>query len=726
MSHHHNDHGSKNRLVITLIIIGFVLGCWGYFIECDPHQPWYSSLANSVYETFGLFELEIPYGFIEKTHHHLPWQLEIARWMIAFGVLGFVFGLLNVFHWFNLLCNRYRNILVVAILRALFQKMNQVLGNIWHKVCTGERFVFKQLVRLVNFTAIIQSSKSKNFNGELYIICGAGERGFHILSSIRETEETKNQTVIVIEKDATKQGLERFVKKGALLIFGSALDSKILQKAGVLTGCTIFIVTNDDLVNLSIVGELQKLVKGKPVTSEIKCYVNHQQNGFYDRLNQLSSDRTNLKFKVKAFNTYDNAVNKLMESHSFTKDLEAVMRTQLTSGPHKSLRVLVVGADLLGQTILVKLIQVLHLAKSSPVTFTLADHDIERKIQQLYNAFPILSETYCQKYSEHYAFRSEGQNENELLNYWKIAPLKIDTLLSEVEFNYDLVIVAIDGENQMLLANQLYSAFVAQLKSDIFVFSSEKIGLYEAIIDTKAQDHNSLTHERSIRQFGFLHDSCSLEMILNSDNEEYAKSNNKIHDAKKPWDELSMFEQDSNRYQGLFLKLIVGAEIKPLLDEMFKKDVNQEHSQDGKSILDDICEEHCRPSQAKGAEKQIEEDFKEFKEHERFYELLGRLGKENLINLIKSSHRRWNTFQLLHGFKTQQLDDVNKTSYDKRKDELLKTHSCITSWERKVQVSEYYKNNFKSGDTKMILNALYNELTLYIELKKKRNIDHVS
>jgi hypothetical protein len=208
-------------------------------------------------------------------------------------------------------------------------------------------------------------------------------------------------------------------------------------------------------------------------------------------------------------------------------------------------------------------------------------------------------------------------------------------------------------------------------------------------------------------------------MILNSDNEEYAKSNNKIHDAKKPWDELSMFEQDSNRYQGLFLKLIVGAEIKPLLDEMFKKDVNQEHSQDGKSILDDICEEHCRPSQAKGAEKQIEEDFKEFKEHERFYELLGRLGKENLINLIKSSHRRWNTFQLLHGFKTQQLDDVNKTSYDKRKDELLKTHSCITSWERKVQVSEYYKNNFKSGDTKMILNALYNEL-------EKRNIDHVS
>ncbi len=716
MSHHHNDHGSKNRLVITLIIIGFVLGCWGYFIECDPHQPWYSSLANSVYETFGLFELEIPYGFIEKTHHHLPWQLEIARWMIAFGVLGFVFGLLNVFHWFNLLCNRYRNILVVAI----FIQVRGNLRNIWHKVCTGERFVFKQLVRPVNFTAIIhaiiQSSKSKNFNGELYIICGAGERGFHILSSIRETKETKNQAVIVIEKDATKQGLERFVKKGALLIFGNALDSKILQKAGVLTGCTIFIVTNDDLVNLSIAGELQKLVKGKPVTPEIKCYVNHQQNGFYDRLNQLSSDRTNLKFKVKAFNTYDNAVNKLMESHSFTKDLEAVMRTQLTSGPHKSLRVLVVGADLLGQTILVKLIQVLHLAKSSPVTFTLADHDIERKIQQLYNAFPILSETYCQKYSEHYAFRSEGQNENELLNYWKIAPLKIDTLLSEVEFNYDLVIVAIDGENQMLLANQLYSAFVAQLKSDIFVFSSEKIGLYEDI-DTKAQDHNSLTHERSIRQFGFLRDSCSLKMILNSDNEESAQIYNKVH-GKKSWDELSMFEQDSNRYQGLFLKLIVGAEIKPLLDEMFKIGLlNQEDSQAGKSILDDICKEHCRPS--KGAEKQIEEDFKKFKEHEGFPELLGRLGKEDLINLIKSSHRRWNTFQLLHGFKTQQLDYVNKTSYDNRKDELLKTHSCITSWERKVQVSEYYKNNFKSGDTKMILNALYNEL-------EKRNIDHVS
>ncbi len=81
-----------------------------------------------------------------------------------------------------------------------------------------------------------------------YIVCGAGEVGFHIMNELQATR--RKHVVVEADEGKGKKILEVF--KDAVLIQGDATQDETLRKAGIENATGVFAVTADDNINLVI------------------------------------------------------------------------------------------------------------------------------------------------------------------------------------------------------------------------------------------------------------------------------------------------------------------------------------------------------------------------------------------------------------------------------------------------------------------------------------------
>jgi len=87
------------------------------------------------------------------------------------------------------------------------------------------------------------------------IVCGAGQRGLEIARAFRRSSA---RGVVVVEIDEDNANSGELHNIGVELVFGNALDSAVLGKAGLARASTLIAVTGNDEKNLAICSEVER------------------------------------------------------------------------------------------------------------------------------------------------------------------------------------------------------------------------------------------------------------------------------------------------------------------------------------------------------------------------------------------------------------------------------------------------------------------------------------
>jgi voltage-gated potassium channel len=95
---------------------------------------------------------------------------------------------------------------------------------------------------------------AKSYTGHI-ILVGFGKLGYRIFHLLRKLDEP----VVVIERNATNEFLEELRRDGSPLLIGDARREALLEEANVAHAKSIILATDDDLANLEIALDAQKL-----------------------------------------------------------------------------------------------------------------------------------------------------------------------------------------------------------------------------------------------------------------------------------------------------------------------------------------------------------------------------------------------------------------------------------------------------------------------------------
>src|SRR5436190_15719272 len=103
----------------------------------------------------------------------------------------------------------------------------------------------------------VMSASDQNY----ILLCGLGKVGFSILELLRSLGES----VVVVTSHIQPDWARRAESFSERLIMGDARVEHVLIDAGIVGAKAIIIVTNDDLVNLEVALDAERLAPGVPV-----------------------------------------------------------------------------------------------------------------------------------------------------------------------------------------------------------------------------------------------------------------------------------------------------------------------------------------------------------------------------------------------------------------------------------------------------------------------------
>jgi hypothetical protein len=222
------------------------------------------------------------------------------------------------------------------------------------------------------------------------------------------------------------------------------------------------------------------------------------------------------------------------------------------------------------------------------------------------------------------------------------------TLLDK-KSNVDYVVIALcnDETNKQTAMDIKLHYERKGIKALPFIAVSEKNGIsYEAKDDK--QDEKIFT-------FGCREDIYKESVIIREKADRMAKAVNEVYNIKvpekaKPWNERVWFEQESNRATADFIPAMLE------LADLTRDKVPQE----GPLVK----------------------------------------NKDTLVNVLaQTEHLRWNAFHAAMGWNSIGIEEMrqrfNSTS---SKEPTARLHVCLVSWDKLDEISEAYKENFKSYD----------------------------
>jgi hypothetical protein len=166
--------------------------------------------GSIAYHTLQLFALHAPH-----LEHPVPWQLNAGRWLAALVVLG-------------------------AIARGL--------ATIFWSEC-----------RL--FWA--------RFRGRHTVVCGLGRMGMQLATEFRR----QNVPVVAIDASGGADQIAEAYHSGVAVIKGDACSPKILRAAAIDKASRIIAACDDDQKNVAIAAKVGELLKKKPGSRPIECWL---------------------------------------------------------------------------------------------------------------------------------------------------------------------------------------------------------------------------------------------------------------------------------------------------------------------------------------------------------------------------------------------------------------------------------------------------------------------
>ena len=145
---------------------------------------------------------------------------------------------------------------------------------------------------------------------------------------------------------------------------------------------------------------------------------------------------------------------------------------------------------------------------------------------------------------------------------------------------------------------------------------------------------------------------------------------------------------------------------------MFLKDSNRylkEHNEIKKFLISKLIDKRENINTFEDIQNSIEAKYfnydgmkinwKEMELENHDYAL--KLSEEEIVQLAKVEHIRWNAFHILNGWK--KLDIPEGTKNKIKKDPVRKLHPCLVSWDELDKVSKNHDHDYKSDDIETIM-----------------------
>lgn len=342
-------------LVFILLIVGLVLGIWGFsmserLIESETGNV---DVSDAVYSTMKLLKL--------GDHSNDPApnvQVRLARFILPLTVS-------------------------IAAILGLFT----FLRTCYHR---------------------LRSYRFKNHT----IICGLGDRGISYIKDAVNgyvARERDNLDIIVIEKDSDNPGVKFCHDEGIPVFIGDATKKDVMSLARPWTAKEIFAFVPEDGQNMALANTVAEIYDSMGVKrkEKLKCYLSISsmdlQNQFIDREFTFRKDGEKLTLDIDIDFSYS---HEYMTERSIVKGVRNLIIRGIDSGifdTNETPEIVIIGAGYIGRKIIANISRLFHLKNEvrirdgnveyhTPVKLTIYDKDKDAAIN-LYREYPILEKT---------------------------------------------------------------------------------------------------------------------------------------------------------------------------------------------------------------------------------------------------------------------------------------------------------------------------------------------
>jgi len=336
---HSGGHNKRHFYIavgvwVALILIGGYAGFYDR-TKADlsvPH-PLLHYRLEVLYKTLKLFVLHGE-GFPE----HVPWYLELARFLAPLGELAAVLLGIAAFLSFD----------------------------------TGRRWLVS------------------NFGSHHVVICGLGEKGLQLVRDFQKKPGFHGKAisrVLVIEKDETNPYIPLCNQLGAVVLVGDASKRETLRDARVHRAQRLIAVCGEDGTNVEIAFAAEKILAEKGVASRLPCHVHivdPQLRVVFQRHRLLVGGRGHLKAFI--FNVAENSARLLLRDHF----LDYRLPITASEDPRQA-HLVIVGFGKTGESVAVEALRLTHFPNHQPLRFSVIDKDAFRARERFllrYESFP--------------------------------------------------------------------------------------------------------------------------------------------------------------------------------------------------------------------------------------------------------------------------------------------------------------------------------------------------
>lgn len=538
------------------------------------------------------------------------------------------------------------------------------------------------MIVLITIQKIFKDKKILHSKGKDHIVVvGAGEKGKTLmLDWIKQIEEGKaeDKLIVCIEKDKDSPNIDIFKDKGVVFVFGQAQDVDILHKAKAELASYFVTLTDDDTTNIEIISTYIDLPAKE---HKVQCYVHLLNNEFYDFFRANSFDKSKTNISIKVFNLNSNSARMLMEDRllgsTVFKNVEDI------KDKTKTVKVAILGFGNLAQSVLIQLLHLGHFYNENPIEITVVydnDRDENANLEDEFNnQYDILKEQYNGK-------------------YWSVNLID-DGELESTNIDFNHIFISYEDEfttlSTLMKLLKKHNNIIIDNEIDIAMYSNSFKNTAKVVEADRATAQESVFSY--VRTFGEISKTCSYNMVINESLDKMAILNNKHYNelhgyanskktAQEEWEDLDMFLQDSNRY--LMEHNKIKKDIISKIMESRDEDLS-DYDTLKTSIAQQYLFEHER--------EQINWDNMGLKNHP----YTSKLTEEEIVQLGKVEHTRWNAFHILNGWKKLAIPSDAKEQIAKNK--IKKLHPCIVSWEELDSVSKNHNHDYKSDDIETIM-----------------------
>jgi Trk K+ transport system NAD-binding subunit len=516
------------------------------------------------------------------------------------------------------------------------------------------------------------------------IIVGTGNKGKTLgLDWLKKTQDKSHKDyrklVVFIEKDKNNPNIDILRENGAVVILGDAKDKEVLQKAKIKKANYLVTLTDSDVTNMEIVSTIAIM---KNIKNKISCYINLIHNEFYEFFNIDEFNNKNSELDIKIFNINTNAARILFGDKNHLLGANVFTDAKKIRDKNVKVKIAIFGFRELGESILLHVLQLGHFYNENPIEITVVyDNDKNENANLL--------DEFIKQYNV--GIKKGERKNSELEDYWKIEFIDDGEFINKNISEYSQIIIAYENEFESL--SNLMKLF--KKESDKILSNNIDISVYLNTLENVAKIIQKNKLFKNIRTFGELNKTCNYNIVINEELDKKAILNNKQYNelhgyddknkiAEEEWQNLGIFLKDSNRYAIEYNKIR-----KYMINKLIESsNVNNDYE----TLKNSIKEKFYNYEGMK-----INWDEMDLKNHE----YTKRLSEEDIIQLAKVEHKRWNAFHILNGWKKREIPTNAKEKIEKNKDKKL--HPCLVSWEELDNVSKNHNHNYKSDDIETIM-----------------------